>query len=167
MVENKQELPRGFREIKVTAHASSIEKFRKQVIAGQPETGQSFAFISDEGNYLPGGEGTAPTPLTYFVSGMALCLISHISQVAGKRKLKISNESVTVTAHFHEQGSVLKGDATGFCDSFEVEIHLDSDESEEEIATLIRLSRALCFAEKAILSSVPVSVTQVVNGQRN
>lgn len=61
-----------FRSITVTADASSIEKWRKQVIAGQPETGRSYALISDEGNYMPGGEGTAPTPLTYFVSGMAL-----------------------------------------------------------------------------------------------
>ncbi len=61
-----------YRDIKVEARASSIEKYRKQVIAGQPETGASFAFISDEGNYMPGGEGTAPTPLSYFVAGMAL-----------------------------------------------------------------------------------------------
>jgi hypothetical protein len=60
------------RDIKVVAKASSLEKWRKQVIAGQPETGRSYALISDEGNYMPGGEGTAPTPLTYFVSGMAL-----------------------------------------------------------------------------------------------
>jgi len=62
----------GFRGIEVTAEASSIEKWRKLVIAGQPETGTVFSMISDEGNYMPGGEGTAPTPLTYFVSGMAL-----------------------------------------------------------------------------------------------
>ncbi len=62
----------GFRDIKVTAEASPIEKWRKQVIAGQPETGALFALISDEGKYMPGGEGTAPTPLTYFVAGMAL-----------------------------------------------------------------------------------------------
>ncbi len=68
----KEESTRHFRDIKVTAEASSIEKWRKQVIAGQPETGSAFALISDEGNYMPGGEGTAPTPLTYFVSGMAL-----------------------------------------------------------------------------------------------
>lgn len=62
----------SYRNIKVEAQARSIEKWRKQVIAGQPETGRMFAFIADEGNYIPGGEGTAPTPLTYFVSGMAL-----------------------------------------------------------------------------------------------
>ena len=69
MAENKKE---GFRDIQVVAKASSIEKWRKQVVAGQPETGSAFAFISDEGSYMLGGEGTAPTPLTYFVSGMAL-----------------------------------------------------------------------------------------------
>jgi len=62
----------GFRDIRVVAQATTIEKWRKQVIAGQPETGRSYAFLSDEGSYMPGGEGTAPTPLTYFTSGMAL-----------------------------------------------------------------------------------------------
>jgi len=62
----------GFRDIQVVAEASTIEKWRKQVVAGQPETGRSYAFISDEGSYMPGGEGTAPTPLTYFTAGMAL-----------------------------------------------------------------------------------------------
>ena len=62
---------KGVRHIEVFAEASSIENWRQQVIAGQPDAGR-FAFISDEGEYMPGGEGTAPTPLTYFVAGMAL-----------------------------------------------------------------------------------------------
>jgi hypothetical protein len=70
MTENSK--PLGLREIKVSAEASSLEKWRKQVVAGQPETGRAYAFLSDEGSYMPGGEGTAPSPLTYFVSGMAL-----------------------------------------------------------------------------------------------
>ena len=62
---------KGVRQIEVFAEASSIENWRKQVIAGQPDAGK-FAFVSDEGEYMPGGEGTAPTPLSYFVAGMAL-----------------------------------------------------------------------------------------------
>jgi hypothetical protein len=61
----------GVRHIEVFAEASSIENWRKQVIAGQPDAGR-FAFVSDEGEYMPGGEGTAPTPLSYFVAGVAL-----------------------------------------------------------------------------------------------
>lgn len=62
---------KGVRHIEVFAEASSIENWRKQVIAGQPDAGK-FALISDEGEYMPGGEGTAPTPLSYFVAGIAL-----------------------------------------------------------------------------------------------
>ena len=86
-----------------------------------------------------------------------------MSQVATKKRLSIHNERVIVTAHFHEQGSVLKGDAEGFCDSFEIEISVESTEDEAEIATLIRLARKMCFTEKALTGSVPVSVTQKLN----
>jgi hypothetical protein len=62
----------GFRSIAVEVDARSLDNLRKQVIGGQPETGRTYAITSDEGTYMPGGEGTAPSPLTYFVSGMAL-----------------------------------------------------------------------------------------------
>ncbi len=59
------------RQIEVYAKATTIEKWKKQVIAGQLGA-ERFSLISDEGSYMPGGEGTAPTPLTYFVAGVAL-----------------------------------------------------------------------------------------------
>lgn len=88
-----------------------------------------------------------------------------MSQVATKKKLNIRNERVKVTAHFHEQGSVLRGDAEGFCDGFEVEISLDTEESDDQIDLLIRLARQMCFTEKALMGSVQVRVTQLVNGK--
>jgi uncharacterized OsmC-like protein len=69
-----------------------------------------------------------------------------------------------VTAHFHEQGSVLRGDAEGFCDGFEIEILMDSDESREKLNELIALSRKMCFTEKALTTSVPIKVKQNING---
>jgi hypothetical protein len=59
------------RLIEVVAEASTVSGWRKQVVAGQAGS-ERFAFMSDEGSYLPSGEGTAPTPLTYFTSGVAL-----------------------------------------------------------------------------------------------
>jgi len=47
--------------------------------------------------------------------------------------LKITSEKVLVTARFHEQGSVLRGDAEGFCDGFDVEIQLESTEPVAEL----------------------------------
>ena len=59
------------RTIEVIAEATTIQGWKKQVTAGQ--TGEKpFTFMADEGSYMPGGESSAPTPLTYFVSGVAL-----------------------------------------------------------------------------------------------
>ena len=71
-----------------------------------------------------------------------------------------------MTGHFHEQGSVLKGDAEGFCDSFEIEVLVDSDENEEVISNLISLARQMCFTEKALTGQVKVHVTQTYNGEK-
>ncbi len=78
--------------------------------------------------------------------------------------MNIRNDHVKVTAHFHEQGSVLRGDAEGFCDGFEVEISLESDESEAQLRELIHLARQMCFTEKALVGSTPLSVKQTLNG---
>jgi histidinol dehydrogenase len=59
------------RQIEVIAEATTIQKWKKQLVAGQRGQKQ-FTFLSDEGSYMPGGESSAPTPLTYFVSGVAL-----------------------------------------------------------------------------------------------
>ena len=79
--------------------------------------------------------------------------------------MMIRNERVVVNGFFHEQGSVLRGDAEGFCARFEVEILLDSDEPEGEVAELVRMARRLCFTEKALTSQVAVDVTQTLNGK--
>lgn len=88
-----------------------------------------------------------------------------MSQVAAKKKLKIRNEKVIVNGYFHEQGSVLKGDAEGFCDSFEVQVLIDSDEPDDVIRQLIHQARVMCFTEKALTGSVEVKVTNLLNGQ--
>ena len=59
------------RRIEVHAEATTLQGWKKQVVAGQKGEKQ-FTFISDEGSYMPNGESAAPTPLTYFVSGVAL-----------------------------------------------------------------------------------------------
>ncbi len=86
-----------------------------------------------------------------------------MSQVATKRKLVIHDERVKVTGRFHEQGSVLRGDAEGFCDGFDVEIQIESDEPPETIAGMIRLARQMCFTEKALMGSTSVTVKQTLN----
>jgi len=88
-----------------------------------------------------------------------------VSQVATRKKLILRNEQVKVIGHFHEQGSVLAGTAAGFCDGFEVEVEIESDEPPEVIAGLVRLARQMCFTEQALAGQTPVKVTPWLNGR--
>ena len=87
-----------------------------------------------------------------------------MSQVATRKKLIIHNERVKVIGHFHEQGSVLAGTAAGFCDGFEVEVEIESDEPPAVIAGLVRQARQMCFTEQALAGQTPVKVTPRLNG---
>ena len=156
--------PKGFRGIEVRAEASPLDKCRKQVVAGQPGFGR-FAFIADEGTYMPDGEGTAPTPLTYFVSGVALCLLSHLTEIAGKRKMAIDDVKVEAVARFHEEGSALKGDKSGACDGFNLKVTIESPEPDAAVEELISMARRTCFTVDALTREHPPEIVSVINGK--
>jgi len=88
-----------------------------------------------------------------------------VSQVAAKKKLKLHDERAKVVAHFREQGSVLRGTAEGFCEGFEIELHIESDEPAVEIAELIRLAHRMCFTEVALAGPVKLTQRHRLNGQ--
>lgn len=83
--------------------------------------------------------------------------------MAKKRKIFLSKEQVLVKAFFHEQGSVLKGDAEGFCDSFEISILVEADVEESKLRDLLYLARKMCFTAKALVGETPITVTEYIN----
>jgi hypothetical protein len=70
-----------------------------------------------------------------------------------------------VTAHFHEQGSVLGGTKEGHCDGIEIEFSLESDEPSDTIAELARAAHRMCFTEDALTQRVTLTKTHLLNGQ--
>jgi uncharacterized OsmC-like protein len=154
----------GIRDIEVFAEATTIAGWRKQAIAGQPDAGR-FAIVADEGSYMPGGEGTAPTPLSYFVAGLAMCILSQVSNIAFRKKLVIRNERVKVIARFVESGSIFKGDKNGEAKSFQIELSMDSEEPKEEIMALMRMAHNMCFAEDSLTKAMQLDISHKLNGQ--
>ena len=88
-----------------------------------------------------------------------------MSQAAAKKRIAVHDERIKVSAHFHEQGSVLRGDAEGFADGLEIEISLESEASEEQIRELVRLAHQMCFTEKALAGGVPLTQRHTLNGR--
>lgn len=70
-----------------------------------------------------------------------------------------------VTAHFHEQGSVLQGTKSGLCDGLEIDFSVESAAPQAQIARLIRMSHQMCFTEDALTSRIPITKHHQLNGQ--
>jgi hypothetical protein len=69
-----------------------------------------------------------------------------------------------VTASFHEEGSVLRGDKHGSCEGFEIEVAMESDEPAETIREMLRLAHAMCFTEAALTQVNRIEVSHRLNG---
>ena len=60
---------------------------------------------------------------------------------------------------------MLGGTQKGTCEAFSIELSIDGDESQEEIATLIRLAHDMCFTESALSNVVKIRSSHIFNGQ--
>jgi hypothetical protein len=80
-------------------------------------------------------------------------------------KKNIAGASVRVEFDLYLGGSVLAGTVSGGATAVRTELTIDSPESPEDIARVIRLAKRGCFAEQMIRKSTPIISTYVVNGQ--
>ena len=79
--------------------------------------------------------------------------------------MALRNERVKVIAHFREEGSVLGGTQKGICEDFLIELSIDGDMLQEEIAMLIRLAHSMCFTESALSNVIKIKSNHLFNGQ--
>jgi organic hydroperoxide reductase OsmC/OhrA len=86
-------------------------------------------------------------------------------QVARALHIEPKNVCIKVTARYHREGSVLAGNAHTMCDSIKTELSLDSDETPERVAQLIKMAEATCFTLAALRNPAPVALEATVNGQ--
>jgi uncharacterized OsmC-like protein len=80
-------------------------------------------------------------------------------------KKNIAGASVRVEFDLYLGGSVFAGTVSGGATAVRTKLTIDSPESSEDIARVIRLAKQGCFAEQMIRKSTPIISTYVVNGQ--
>lgn len=80
-------------------------------------------------------------------------------------KLKVGNAKCRVVMRKHLGGSVLKGTVFNRWEGITTHLMVDSEESPERLAHLIRNAKAGCFAEGLITQQVPLTSRIDVNGQ--
>lgn len=81
------------------------------------------------------------------------------------RKLSISKARVHVEMDYYLSGSVLAGTVNSGVTEVRSRFEVSSDESEEDIAYVVRLAKQGCFAERLVETAVPIRSTLILNGE--
>ena len=80
-------------------------------------------------------------------------------------KVQINKLRAHVTITFNREGSVLKHNVTSSCDAVETRLEIDSPESAEKVASVVRNAENGCFVMQALSKPVPVSSSTTLNGE--
>lgn len=98
-----------------------------------------------------GGEGTAPTPVDYFLGSLAACLAASVRFQADKRDLEVDTVRVDV------DGEPEHGDL----ESVTVTVGLRSDAGEEQLSRIVDLGERGCHVASTLREDLPVEVSWV------
>lgn len=114
-----------------------------------------------------GGQGSAPTPLAYFMAGAGFCLMTHITGYLRFTELNIKKLKIEMRANFHTTlGHVERGNqGVGGCDSIETVILVDSDEPADKLQAFIAVCEEACIASQTVAKAIPSSVSVFRNGE--
>ena len=80
-------------------------------------------------------------------------------------KIELKRVHVDQVIRFFRKGSILGGTIQSGSLGIEVEVDVESDESEDKIAHLVHVARESCFTHGALANSVPVETILRLNGQ--
>lgn len=153
-------------EVNVVAESEDGMHKRASVEPNLPTWG-TFSVRCDEGGAL-GGEDTAPPPLGYLSCGLAFCLLTHLTSYVRAKKLDIKTLKVEQRMRFSTTlvtDAEKAADIRGNCDALETYVVIDSDEPQDAIEELIRVSENACMALQSVVNQTPQTTTIRLNGQ--
>jgi organic hydroperoxide reductase OsmC/OhrA len=81
-------------------------------------------------------------------------------------KIQVNKARVHVAMRNKTEGSVLKGNVKATCLGVETRVELESEESPERIAALVKNAENGCFTMQALLEPVPFTTTVSLNGTK-
>ncbi len=118
---------------------------------------KSFQLMIDEPE-MRGGRGLGPTPLGYFVTGAASCLMMQYANVLKEKPMAV--DSIKMVARAHNDR-----DARIFTDMI-YQVDLTGSISESDAETLAKAASERCFVENTIAKSLPITTEVRLNGKK-
>jgi uncharacterized OsmC-like protein len=130
-----------------------------------------FVIFGDEPKRMAGlpigGENSAPAPFEYFVAGFAMCAAAQYLWQIADLDLKVDDFSLEVTTQGKWTPILPDGvDEGSHIHLAQVTVHMESEESDEDILELARLAHLHCPAHQSLVHEVDVK-TQVMLNSKN
>lgn len=141
---------------------------KKATIFANVSNAGVWEIISDEGTAV-GGRGTAPSPIMYFATGLALCMMSHVEMLGQSKEFAIDSARLEMRASFSttmDLGAMSPRDVFGRGENVEMHLLIESSEPAERIAEFVGYCRQACMSLQAIAAPVPTVTTLFLNGEK-
>ncbi len=106
-----------------------------------------FHMATDEGSFH-GGEASAPPPLALFVAGLTGCIMTQLRAFAKRLNVNLIDLSVDtrVVWNWEAKGRIYETAPH----SFEIDVLIDSDDTQDNVIALIDAAKKGCFLEQTL-----------------
>jgi hypothetical protein len=91
--------------------------------------------------------------------------MTQVSRYGHMLKMKVDKARMFVTARYKVEGSVLNDTVQAEMVGVETRLELDSPESPEKVARLVRNAERGCFVMQGLLKPVPIVAATLLNGE--
>jgi organic hydroperoxide reductase OsmC/OhrA len=91
--------------------------------------------------------------------------MTQVARYGHMLRVSVTKMTMRVSARFRVSGSVLNDTVEGEMLGAETMLELESSDSRERVAKVIRNAERGCFVRQALLKPVPLSATTLLNGQ--
>jgi uncharacterized OsmC-like protein len=136
-------------EVIFDAAGRNTAKFRNDIIVHKRLSNPvSVELPTDEGPGH-GGDGTAPYPLAYFVSGLTACVMTQLRAFSRRLEIPLTEFSVNTRCHWEaKQHGRAPYESAPI--AFTIDIDLGGDASEADKRRLVTAAAKGCFIEQSL-----------------
>jgi uncharacterized OsmC-like protein len=150
--------PKEPRPLTLRAAVEVVQDHRKRAQVG------SFTIESDEGAIV-GGDGTAPTPLSYFAAAIGFAVLTDLVRAFAVFDLPADGLRLELEAEFPLDAKY--GDGTGGVAAREVRytVSIESDAPAERVAEAVAWAERSCHAVASLREPVTVTAQYQLGGE--
>lgn len=146
------------RPLSIRAEVRAVENQRKTAKVGP------FVIESDEGAIV-GGDGTAPSPLSYFVAGLGFAVLTDMVRAFALNDVPVNELRLEIVAEFPLGAKYADSGSAVAAERVHYSVDVRSPAPPEQIEAVISWTERFCHALHTVRAPVAVDAAYRLNGE--